>query len=118
LRNRAAATLAVAALAVAGSLALRTPHQGFAADGTAEIPVTASLDSCSALTAGRGGPSCEIAVAFDPLAGAVSYEVTISAPGGSPLVISPAQPDEAKYAVPYDGNGTYGVHVTAFGPPA
>ena len=100
--------LALAALAAVCVLLVRSPESGIAQQS---IGVDASLKSCS----DGATPSCEIAVSFRPIAGAAVYETTITAPNGAELITMPAAADAETYSVPYVGDGTYGVRVTAFG---
>jgi hypothetical protein len=73
------------------------------------MPLNVVLGSCD------GHQACEIEVSFDAVSGAQSYEAVIRGPDGNELVSAPAQPGANSYSVPYRGNGTYRVHVTAFG---
>lgn len=108
LPNQTAAALLAVALAVLAALMLQSPEDGIAAEA---VPVEASLESC-----GNGkAPTCEIAVFFEPPADAVAYEATVTAPDGSALLTAPAAPGSATLSVPYVGDGTYVVRVTAFG---
>lgn len=81
-------------------------------DPPAHIAVSASLGSCDG---GANNRVCKISVSFGAIAGASRYETTISAPDGSNLVQAAGEPGGATYSVPYRGNGTYRVVVTAFG---
>jgi hypothetical protein len=106
--------LALAALAAAGTLVARSPDRGLAAIGTENISVKASLDSCTQPSP-EHGRTCQFAVAFDTVAGAKQYEAAITAPDGSHLLTAPAEPSGSAFSVPYVGDGTYGVHITAYG---
>jgi hypothetical protein len=116
-RRRAAATLALAALAAGGALALRNPDPGLAALETETIAVRASLDSCTEPRR-DGARSCHLAAAFDKVADAEYYEAAITAPDGSHLLTAPAEPSGSVFSVPYVGDGTYRVRITAYGSPA
>ena len=111
--RRAATTLALAAVAGACALAIRSPDPGIAQQGPKAIEVKATFDSCTEPRPGEAA-NCHIAVLFDPIAGASTYEVTITAPGGRELLTAPSKSDAETFTVPYAGNGTYGVRVTGF----
>ena len=102
----------VAALAMVFALALRSPATGVAAEGPAGMAVTASLGSCSESVEGA---TCQFSVSFGALNDARTYTATISSPAGAELLTAPAEPSGSTFTVPYSGDGTYGVRVTAYG---
>lgn len=106
MRRRSRALLATVAV-----LAALPGSASAAADEAVPVPmgVTATLDSCS------GHDTCRIRVDFGAVQDAASYEAVIRGPDGTELVSAPAQAGTNSYAVPFRGNGTYSVQITAFG---
>jgi hypothetical protein len=108
LRSRTLLATAAALAALPGSASAADAGQ---ADPVA-IPLTATLGSCSETSGHR---ACQIEVAFDAVSAADSYEAVIRGPDGAELVSAAAQPGTNSYSVPYRGDGTYRVRITAFG---
>jgi len=109
-------TLIYAALALMVPLpALAVPGRG----GPAELPpqeliVTASLDTC-----GTAADSivCKIDAAWNQIPGADRYTASVTRADGSVVDFGDVGAGSASFWVPYVGNGTYTVSVSAYGTP-
>ncbi len=109
-------TLIYAALALAVPLpALAVPGRG----GPAELPpqrliVGASLDSC-----GTAADTivCKIDAAWNQIPGAERYTATVTRADGSVVDFGDVGAGSTSFWVPYVGNGTYTVSVSAYGTP-
>jgi hypothetical protein len=78
------------------------------ATSTPTFPVSTSFAGCE-----DPPTSCRIAVGFAPVSGAAGYEGTAHLPDGSSHALGSLAPGTTTVAVPYRGNGTYVVTVTA-----
>lgn len=104
-------------LLAAMALALPLPAYALTQDepaGPMELSVSASLASC-----GVSGSQvlCQIDVSFDPIEGAESYTASVTSPDGSVTDQGSVPAGGASVYVPYVGNGTYTVRVSAYGTP-
>jgi hypothetical protein len=81
-----------------------------AASSTPTFPVSASFAGCDS-----GATSCRIGVSFSPVAGAEGYAATAHLPDGASQSLGSIAPGGATVSVPYRGNGTYVVTITALG---
>jgi len=102
---------------VALALALPLPAYALTQDepaGPASLSVSASLDSC-----GVSGSQvlCKIDVSFETIAGATSYTASVTSPDGSVTDLGTVPAGGTTAYVPYVGNGTYNVRVSAYGSP-
>jgi len=109
MRRRTALYAALALLVPASAFALGNGAPG--ADG--QLGVTASLDSCGIY---QNAVVCKIDATFDQVDGATSYTASVTRGDGS--VIDYGEIDgggATSFWVPYSGNGTYTVQISAYG---
>src|SRR4051794_26522281 len=96
--------------------ALLVPLPAFAlsaGSSAAALDVSVSNAGC-----GIGGGSsivCRLQVSFNPIDGASSYTASITAPDGSVVDYGAIGPGGTTIPVPYTGDGTYSVSVSAWG---
>jgi hypothetical protein len=108
-RNRAARFLAVAL--VAAPIALAGNSDSARALGS--VTVNASLDRCGTL---QGEVVCKLDASFGLVPGATSYSATVIRPDGSAVDQGTiAGTGSASFYVPYAGDGTYTVQISAYG---
>lgn len=84
------------------------------------IPVTASSTPTFPVSTSFAGcedppTTCRIEVGFAPVSGAADYAATAHLPGGGAQVLGSLTPGTTTLTVPYRGNGTYVVTITALG---
>jgi hypothetical protein len=109
MRRRTALYAALALLVPASAFALGNGAPG--ADG--QLAVSASLDSCGIY---QSAVVCKIDATFDQVDGATSYTASVTRGDGS--VIDYGEIDgggATSFWVPYSGNGTYTVQISAYG---
>jgi hypothetical protein len=109
MRRRTALYVALALLVPASAFALGngTPAAG------GQLGVSASLDSCGIY---QNAVVCKIDATFDQVDGATSYTASVTRGDGS--VIDYGEIDgggATSFWVPYSGNGTYTVQISAYG---
>jgi hypothetical protein len=80
------------------------------ASSTPTFPVSTSFAGCDDPPA-----NCRIAVGFAPVSGAAGYAATAHLPDGGSQALGSLAPGTTTVTVPYRGNGTYVVTVTALG---
>jgi hypothetical protein len=96
--------------------ALLVPLPAFALSGgssAAALNVSVSNAGC-----GIGGGSavvCRLQVSFNQIPGATRYTAAVSGPDGSVADYGAIGPGGATITVPYTGNGTYSVSISAWG---
>jgi len=100
-------------------LALTVPLPAFALSGEGEpaqasLSVSASLDGCG--IAGDG-VVCKIDASWNQLPGATRYAANITRPDGSVMDVGDVGAGSGSFWVPYAGNGTYTLTVSAYGTP-
>jgi hypothetical protein len=104
------------------TLALAVPLPAFGLSGgeaapeptVADLAVSAELDSCGLM---KTQIVCQFSVSYASLPNATSYTASITAPDGSVTDYGSVPAGGTTLTVPYSGNGTYGVRVTAYGVP-
>ncbi len=105
------------------TLALAVPLPAFALSGEVEtgaepavtdLAVSASLDSCGVLDAQI---VCTLSVSYAALPNATSYTASVTSPDGTVVDQGSVPAGGTTLTVPYAGNGTYSVRVTAYGVP-
>ena len=105
------------------SLALIVPLPAFALPGEVEtaagpaatdLAVTASLDGCGLLDTQI---VCTLSVSYASLPNATGYTASVTGPDGTVTDFGSVPAGGTSLVVPYGGNGTYGVRVTAYGVP-
>lgn len=74
------------------------------------FPVSTGFAGCDA-----GPTSCRINVSFSPVAGAEGYAAGAQLPDGGSQSLGSVAPGGTTVTVPYRGNGTYVVTITALG---
>ena len=94
-----------AVILAAAAAALALPAS---ASSTADFPVSTSLGGCS-------DGACWISVEFDRVDEAQSYTAIVRTPDGESSPADELDPGASRISVPYTGNGTYTVVVTAWG---
>jgi hypothetical protein len=80
------------------------------ATSTPTFPVSTSFAGCE-----DPPTSCRIEVGFAPVSGAAGYAATAHLPDGASQALGSLAPGTTTVTVPYRGNGTYVVTVTALG---
>jgi hypothetical protein len=80
------------------------------ASSTPSFPVSTGFAGCDA-----GPNSCRIDVSFSPVAGAEGYAASAHMPDGGSQSLGSITPGSSTVTVPYRGNGTYVVTITALG---
>jgi hypothetical protein len=100
------------------ALALAVPLQAFALSGggapATNLNAAASLDSCGIASASI---VCQIDVSWSAVDGATSYSASVTSPDGSVVDYGSVSGTSTTVYVPYVGNGTYAVTVSAYGTP-
>lgn len=105
------------------TLALAAPLPAFGLSGgatsapeptVADLGVSAELDSCGLM---KTQIVCQFSVSYTALANATSYTASITGPDGSVTDYGSVPAGGTTLTVPYAGDGTYGVRVTAYGVP-
>jgi hypothetical protein len=106
--------------ALYAALALAIPLPAFAltgedaGDAPAGLDVSASLVGCGLA---KSHIVCTIDATYGPVEGATSYSASVTAPNGAVTDYGAVEPGAAALTVPYAGNGTYSVRITAYGDP-
>lgn len=100
-------------------LALTVPTGAFALtaeddSAAASLSVSASLDSCGIAS---DSIVCKIDASWNELPGATRYTATVAGADGSVVDYGDVGAGSASFWVPYTGNGTYTVTVSAYGTP-
>jgi hypothetical protein len=98
-------------------LALAVPLPAFALSGggssaSADLSVSASLDGCGVLAA---QVVCKIDASWNEVDGAKRYTASVTSPDGSVTDYGEVAGTATSFWVPYVGNGTYSVTVSAWG---
>nr|MBA2240965.1 hypothetical protein [Solirubrobacterales bacterium] len=107
-------------LVLLAALALLVPLPALATDsaqpepGPVAIQVSASLDSCGLLGT---DVVCKIDASWSQVDGATRYTASVSAPDGSVTDAGDVPASGTSVWVPYVGDGTYTVQITAYGDP-
>jgi hypothetical protein len=101
------------------ALALAVPLPAFALSGGnappgASLSVSASLDECGIASS---SVVCKIDASWNEVAGAERYTATITSPDGAVTDYGDVGGTSTSMWVPYVGNGTYTVTVSAWGTP-
>jgi hypothetical protein len=101
------------------ALALAVPLPAFAlsgddSSGSASLGVTASLDQCGIAAA---TVVCKIDASWNTVAGAERYTASVTSPDGAVTDYGDVGGTSTSLWVPYVGNGTYTVTVSAWGTP-
>ena len=106
-------TIGLAALALSLPLPAYALTQG-ETGGPASLSVSVALDSC-----GVSGSRvlCKLGVSFETIPGATSYTASVTSPDGSVTDLGSVPAGGTSVYVPYVGNGTYSVRVSAYGSP-
>jgi len=113
--SRRAILLSALALVVpVSAVALPGEVDGTTEAAVANLGVSASLDSCGVL---ETQIVCTLAVSYSTLPNATSYTASVTSPDGSVTDFGSVPAGGTSLTVPYAGNGTYGVRVTAYGVP-
>lgn len=113
--HRRAALYSVLALAIPfPAFALTGEDGGETGADPVALSVEATLDGCG-LAESR--IVCTIDVSYGTVAAATSYSASVTAPNGSVTDHGEIDPGQATLTVPYAGNGTYSVRITAYGDP-
>lgn len=81
------------------------------ASSTTTFPVSTSFAGCDS----PAPASCRINVGFSPVSGAAGYAAAAQLPDGSTQALGSIAPGTTTVTVPYRGNGTYVVTITALG---
>ena len=99
---------------ILAALALAVPLPALALTGASGsgLSVSASLEGCGV---GGGGVVCGINASWSGVEGAEYYTVSVTAPDGSVTDLGEVGGGGATVWVPYTGNGTYTVSVSAYG---
>ena len=105
------------------TLALAVPLPAFALPGevdtdagpaVTDLAVSASLDGCGLLDTQI---VCTLSVSYASLPNATGYTASVTGPDGAVTDVGSVPAGGTSIVVPYGGNGTYGVRVTAYGIP-
>jgi hypothetical protein len=114
--HRRAVLLALLALAVPlPALALTGGDSDDATPFTTlDLAVSASLDSCGTTSSTI---VCKIDASWSSAPGADRYTATVTRPDGSVIDYGEVGAGSASFWIPYVGNGTYSVQVSAYGTP-
>ena len=100
------------------ALALAVPLQAFALSGggtpSGALNATASLDGCGIASSAI---VCQIDVSWSAVDGATGYSASVTSPDGSVVDYGSVSGTSTSVYVPYVGNGTYSVTVSAYGTP-
>jgi hypothetical protein len=101
------------------ALALAVPLPAFAlsgddSSGSASLGVTASLDQCGIAAS---TVVCKIDASWNTVAGAERYTASVTSPDGAVTDYGDVGGTSTSLWVPYVGNGTYTVTVSAWGTP-
>ena len=105
------------------ALALAVPLPAFALPGevgteaepaVTDLAVSASLDGCGLLDTQI---VCTLSVSYATLPNATGYTASVTSPDGSVTDAGAVPAGGTSIVVPYAGNGTYSVRVTAYGIP-
>jgi hypothetical protein len=112
--RRAILLSALALVVPMSAVALPGEIDGTADAAVADLGVSASLDSCGLL---ETQIVCTFSVSYSTLPNATSYTASVTSPDGSVTDFGSVPAGGTSLTVPYAGNGTYGVRVTAYGVP-
>jgi hypothetical protein len=104
-------TLLYAALALAVPLPALALSGG---GGSSDLNAAASLDGCGVASSTI---VCQIDVSWSAVEGASSYSASVTSPDGSVVDYGSVSGTSTSLYVPYVGNGTYSVSVSAYGTP-
>ena len=112
--RRAILLSALALVVPVSAVALPGEVDGTTDAAVADLGVSASLDSCGVL---ETQIVCTLAVSYSTLPNATGYTASVTSPDGSVTDFGSVPAGGTSLTVPYAGNGTYGVRVTAYGVP-
>jgi hypothetical protein len=96
------------------ALTVPLPAFGVSSGGTPGLSVSASLDQCGVAST---SVVCKFDASYNEVSGAEYYTASVTAPDGSVVDYGNVAPGATSLWVPYVGNGTYTISISAWGEP-